>query len=400
MELLMKGCRLIDWDKDFYGDIYILNGKIEDFGSNLNYDCNTINCEGLAVLPSFIDMHVHFRDPGYTYKGDIYTGSLAALKGGYTFVNLMANTNPICSNMDVVNYVLDKSKELDLIDVHQTVSITKNFDGVSLDHIDKLEKCVKFLSDDGKGVQEEDIMYDALIKARGKGLILIAHEEDESVVNIDSRQSENNMTFRDIELVRKTKSRLHFAHVSTKEAMMGIISAKKEGLPITCEVTPHHIALYDNDYKVNPPIRLIEDINSLISGIKEGFVDVISTDHAPHSHEDKLKGACGISGLETAFSVCYTTLAKNGHISIKKLSELMSKNPGEIVGVNKGKIEKGYDGDLVLVDLEKEIEVDKNTFVSKGKNTPFHKRKYYGEILATVKNGKIKYNGGISFDNR
>lgn len=139
----------------------------------------------------------------------------------------MANTNPICSNMDVVNYVLDKSKELDLIDVHQTVSITKNFDGVSLDHIDKLEKCVKFLSDDGKGVQEEDIMYDALIKARGKGLILIAHEEDESVVNIDSRQSENNMTFRDIELVRKTKSRLHFAHVSTKEAMMGIISAKR-----------------------------------------------------------------------------------------------------------------------------------------------------------------------------
>lgn len=227
MELLMKGCRLIDWDKDFYGDIYILNGKIEDFGSNLNYDCNTINCEGLAVLPSFIDMHVHFRDPGYTYKEDIYTGSLAALKGGYTFVNLMANTNPICSNMDVVNYVLDKSKELDLIDVHQTVSITKNFDGVSLYHIDKLGKCVKFLSDDGKGVQEEDIMYDALIKARGKGLILIAHEEDESVVNIDSRQSENNMTFRDIELVRKTKSRLHFAHVSTKEAMMGIISAKR-----------------------------------------------------------------------------------------------------------------------------------------------------------------------------
>ena len=208
MKLLLKGAKVIDYNKEFKGDIYIEDGKILDFGPDLNYDCEIINCNGLVVMPSFIDLHTHFRDPGFTYKEDLYTGSKAALKGGYTFVNLMANTNPICSSMEVVNYVLEKSKELDLIDIHQTVSITKDFDGKTLEHIDSLGKEVKFLSDDGKGVQESVVMYRALKKAKEKNLTIIAHEEDEGIVGVDSRLSENIMTFRDIELVRGTRAKL------------------------------------------------------------------------------------------------------------------------------------------------------------------------------------------------
>ncbi|HHV26804.1 MAG TPA: dihydroorotase [Tissierellia bacterium] len=400
MKLLLKGAKVIDYNKEFKGDIYIEDGKILDFGPDLNYDCEIINCNGLVVMPSFIDLHTHFRDPGFTYKEDLYTGSKAALKGGYTFVNLMANTNPICSSMEVVNYVLEKSKELDLIDIHQTVSITKDFDGKTLEHIDSLGKEVKFLSDDGKGVQESVVMYRALKKAKEKNLTIIAHEEDEGIVGVDSRLSENIMTFRDIELVRGTRAKLHLAHVSTKQAIEGIVKGKEEGLPITCEVTPHHISLYNNSYKVNPPIRKKEDVSALIEAIKAGYVDAIGTDHAPHSVEDKKNGACGISGLETAFSISYTTLVRGGHTSLNKLSEIMSANPGEIADINKGRIEVGYDGDLVLLDLNKEVKINSKNFVSKGKNTPFNGEKYWGEIIATIKSGKVKYNGGIEVDYR
>lgn len=400
LDLLIKEARVLDYNKDFKGDIYIQNGKIKDFGENLKYDCKVIYCEDLVAMPSFIDLHVHFREPGYTYKEDVYSGSKAALKGGYTFVNLMANTDPVCSYMDVVDHVLKKSEELYLVDLHQTVSITKDFDGETLEHIDSLGKEIRFLSDDGKGVQSSLTMYKALRKAREKDLTIIAHEEDEDLVHMDSRLSENLMTFRDIELVRATGAKLHLAHVSTKESIEGIIIGKKAGLPITCEVTPHHISLHNSTYKVSPPIREKKDTFALIEAIKDGYVDVIATDHAPHSIEDKKRGACGISGLETAFSICYTSLVKNGPISLNKLSEIMSANPGNIAGIDKGKIEIDYDGDLVLLDLNKEIKIDSEKFVSKGKNSPFHGQSYWGEVMLTIKNGEIKYNGGKDCDNR
>ena len=399
MELLLKGGRIVDFISNFCGDIYIKDGKIAECGENLNYNCKTINCEGLVIMPAFIDMHVHFREPGYEYKEDIKSGSLAALRGGYTCANLMANTNPICSSMEIVDFVLNRARELDLIDVHQTVAITKNFDGKTIDHIDNLESSVKFLSDDGKGVKDNLVMYRALKKAKEKGFTIIAHEEDDSLVDFDTRLSENIMTKRDIELARSINGRIHFAHVSTKEAISDIIKAKNEGVPITCEVTPHHLALYDNDYKVNPPIREKEDVKALINAIVDGYVDVIATDHAPHSEEDKRNGACGISGIETSFSICYTVLVKGGHISLNKLSELMSKNPSELMNVNKGKIKPGYDGDLVIVDLDSLVKVDSKNFASKGKNTPFQGKEYYGKILTTIKGGVVKYDGGIKYDN-
>ncbi|SDY97148.1 dihydroorotase [Proteiniborus ethanoligenes] len=392
MELLIKGARIIDWRQDITSDVYIKNGTIQDIGNNIQVDCKIIEAKGLALLPSFVDMHCHFREPGFEYKEDLLSGNLAAVRGGYTAVNLMANTNPVCSNMEVVNYVLNRAKEIGLIDVHQSVSITNGFDGHSIYHLDNIDESVKIISDDGNGVENNRVMLQAMLKAVEKNLIIMSHAEDRELSLYDTALSENISTIRDIELANYTKARLHMAHVSTKEALQYIIDGKRKGINITCEVAPHHIALDNStEYKVNPPLRNKEDVNFLIEGIKQGWVDVIATDHAPHSALDKEKGLPGISGLETAFSVCFTKLVKEKHISLNKLSELMSKNPANIMRLNKGQIKKGYDGDLVIVDLEKMYHIDISKFASKGKNTPFDKSKVWGSIEATIKAGEIIY---------
>lgn len=399
MDLLIKNCRIIDESKDIFGDIYIENGRIVDFGKSIDVNCKTINGANLITLPSFIDMHAHFREPGYSYKEDIESGSRAALKGGYTLVNLMANTNPIVSSMDIVDYILQKAKELDLIDIHQTVSITRDFDGKTIEHLDNIDGRVKFVSDDGKGIQSNRTMYEAMLKAKKKKLTLILHEEDEEISTFDSRLSENIMTLRDLYLAKLTGARIHLAHVSTKESIDMIRRAKREGVSVTCEVSPHHFSLYDLDYRVSPPIRRKNDVEAILEGIRDQTVDIIATDHAPHSLEDKKKGAPGISGLETSFSISYTSLVKAKIISINQLSKLLSAQPARLMGVKKGRIEKGFDGDLVLVDLDQKVKVDSSKFLSKGKNTPFDGMEFYGRILATIRRGQIKYNGGIEGDN-
>jgi dihydroorotase len=392
MELLIKNARIIDSSQDFKGDVYIKFGIIQEIGLNLTKHCETIDAEGLVLMPSFVDLHCHFRDPGLTYKEDIYTGSQAAVRGGYTAVNLMANTMPVCSSMDTINYVLDKSREINLIDIHQTASITKDMLGTDLSHLDKLDNLVKMISDDGKGVSNSKLMLEAMIKAKAKDLMVITHAESEDLTTIDTRLAENTMTWRDITLAKFTDCQLHMAHVSTIEAMKAVIEAKKEGVRVSCEVTPHHIALTNQtEYKVNPPLRERADVEYLIKAIQEGFVDAIATDHAPHSVEDKLKGANGISGIETSFSVCYTKLVKDGYITLNKLSEIMSRNPARLMRVNKGEIKIGYDGDVVLVDLNSDYVVDSESFRSKGKNTPFNGMKLYGEILKTIKGGIVVF---------
>lgn len=394
MGILIKNVRIVDESKDFHGDLYIEKGLIKDYGKSLNYDCETIDGNNLVLMPGFIDLHAHFRDPGYTYKEDLLSGSKAALKGGYTYVNLMGNTDPICSSMETVEYVLEKSKEIDLIDIHQTMSITKDFDGQSLDHLDEIGNRVKIISDDGKGIKSNLTMYRAMVKAREKDLIILSHAEDEDLTPIDYRISENIISMRDIYLSELLEAKLHLTHVSTKEVIDMIRKSKKEGNKLlSCDVTPHHIALWDNNYRVNPPIRARADVDALIEGIIDGTVDTIGTDHAPHSKEDKEKGSPGMVGLETAFSICYTSLVKSGKIDLMKLSRLLSGRGGEILSVNKGKIQKGYDADLVLVDIDKESLVDSSKFESKGKNTAFEGMEFYGQVKCTIKDGKIKYGG-------
>lgn len=394
MDLLIKNANMIDAYESFYGDILIIDGIITEIGKEINKNgIDIIDAKGLTLMPSFIDTHAHFRDPGLTYKEDMESGSRAAAKGGYTGVCLMGNTNPICSTKEVVEYVRNKAKEVGLIDVHQCVSITENFGGKSIEHLNAFDddKELVAITDDGVGVMDSSIMMKAMEKAKENNWIVMSHAEDKTFSKIDMRIAEDLMTIRDLYLAKVTKARLHMAHVSTIESIEAIRRAKKEGANVTCEVTPHHIGLTteESNYRVNPPIRKKEDVNAIIEGIKDGTVDCIGTDHAPHTEEDKAKGAPGMVGLETAFSICYTELVRKNGISINKLSELMSRNPAKILGMNKGSITIGKDGDLVLVDLNKEIVIDKEKFASKGKNTPFHGRKYFGEVIMTIKGGKL-----------
>ena len=400
MNLLIKNANIVDAHEEFCADVLIIDGKIAEIGIELNKkDVEIIDANGLTLMPSFIDTHAHFREPGLTHKEDIESGSKAAAKGGYTGVCLMGNTNPICSSKEVVEYVRNRSKEVGLIDVHQCVSITENFAGKSIEHLNAFDNDKKLvaITDDGVGVMDSSIMMKAMEKAKENNWIVMSHAEDKTFSKIDMRIAEDLMTIRDLYLAKVTGARLHMAHVSTVESINAIRRSKSEGANVTCEVTPHHIGLTTeiSNYRVNPPIRKQEDIDAIIAGIKDGTVDCIGTDHAPHTEEDKQNGAPGMVGLETSFSICYTELVKKHGISINKLSELMSKNPANILGMNKGTITVGKDGDLVLVDLNKEVVIDRETFVSKGKNTPFHGRKYYGEVIATIKAGKVIYSTNV-----
>lgn len=395
MNLLIKNVNLIDESNNFFGDIYIENGLIKELGTSLNKECETLDGKGLVLMPAFIDTHAHFRDPGFEYKEDIESGSKAAVRGGYTTVTLMPNTKPVCSSKEVLDYVVNKGKEVGLVDLYQTVSITKNLSGEEINHLKELEgnPNVKAITDDGKGVSDSKIMMEAMKIAKENNWIVMSHAESPEFSKVDMRLAENMMTWRDITLAKFVDCRLHMSHVSTKEAMKYIIEGKNDGVKVTCEITPHHLALNNkiSNYRVNPPIREEEDVNFLIKAIKMNYVDCIGTDHAPHSKEDKEKGAPGMIGIEQAFSICYTKLVKENHISLNKLSQLMSGNAAKLLNINKGKLQPGFLGDLVLIDLNKKRVFKEEDIVSRSKNTPFNGMEFYGDVVVTIKNGKIVY---------
>ena len=397
MNLLIKNVNLIDESNNFFGDIYIEKGVIKELGTELNKECETLDGKGLVLMPAFIDTHAHFRDPGFEYKEDIESGSKAAVRGGYTTVTLMPNTKPVCSSKEVLDYVVNKGKEVGLVDLYQTVSITKNLSGEEINHLREFEgnPNVKAITDDGKGVSDSKIMMEAMKIAKENNWIVMSHAESPEFSKVDMRLAENMMTWRDITLAKFIDCRLHMSHVSTKEAMKYIIEGKNDGVKVTCEITPHHLALNNkiSNYRVNPPIREEEDVNFLIKAIKMNYVDCIGTDHAPHSKEDKEKGAPGMIGIEQAFSICYTKLVKENHISLNKLSQLMSGNAAKLLNINKGKLQPGFLGDLVLIDLNKKRIFKEEDIVSRSKNTPFNGMEFYGDVVVTINNGKIVYNG-------
>ncbi|MDK0708703.1 dihydroorotase [Clostridium perfringens] len=397
MNLLIKNVNLIDESNNFFGDIYIEKGVIKELGTELNKECETLDGKGLVLMPAFIDTHAHFRDPGFEYKEDIESGSKAAVRGGYTTVTLMPNTKPVCSSKEILDYVVNKGKEVGLVDLYQTVSITKNLSGEEINHLREFEgnPNVKAITDDGKGVSDSKIMMEAMKIAKENNWIVMSHAESPEFSKVDMRLAENMMTWRDITLAKFVDCRLHMSHVSTKEAMKYIIEGKNDGVKVTCEITPHHLALNNkiSNYRVNPPIREEEDVNFLIKAIKMNYVDCIGTDHAPHSKEDKEKGAPGMIGIEQAFSICYTKLVKENHISLNKLSQLMSGNAAKLLNLNKGKLQPGFLGDLVLIDLNKKRIFKEEDIVSRSKNTPFNGMEFYGYVVVTIKNGKIVYKG-------
>ena len=388
--MLLKNARLASGQPV---DLLLKDGLIAAMGLDLAADGEEVlDCAGRTVLPAFVDLHCHWRTPGFEYKEDIATGSAAAAAGGYTFVNLMPNTKPVCSSADIAHSVMAEAERIGLCAANQTVSITQNFDGHTLDHLKTLPEDLKFITEDGKGVQSGNVMAKAFAIAAQRGLTIMSHAEDMDISPWDYRLAENIETVRNLHLSEYYGTRLHMCHVSTKEAVEAIGAAKWKGVPVTCEVTPHHLWFADTDYRVNPPIRKAEDVDALVEAIRLGVVDAIATDHAPHTDEEKAAGAAGMVGLETAFGVCYTKLCREKGLPLARLAELMSTAPAEILGLaGHGRVLPGYAADLVLVELDTPYTVDKNALHSKSHNCPYDGAQLFGRVDLTIKGGKVTW---------
>ena len=380
------------------GDVFSALGISDEF-----------NHSKYAVFPGFYDVHVHFREPGFSYKEDIKSGSLAAAHGGYTAVCTMPNLSPVPDSRENLEIQLDAIRKDAVINIYPYAAITVGEKGEELSDMEALAENAVAFSDDGRGVQSDDMMRSAMIKAKKLGKIIAAHCEVNDLLEGGyihkgeyarlhghkgiCSESEWKQIERDLRLVRETGCSYHVCHISAKESVELIRQAKKEGLDVTCETGPHYLVMNDMDleedgrFKMNPPLRSEEDRLALIEGIKDGTIDMIATDHAPHSAEEKSKGlqgsSFGIVGLETAFPVMYTRLVKTGIITIEKLTELMSTNPAKRFGIK-------TDGFSVW-DIEKEFTVDPDTFLSKGKATPFAGEKLTGVCMLTVSGGKTVY---------
>ncbi|WP_373599876.1 dihydroorotase [Paraclostridium bifermentans] len=378
--LLIKNVRVVDAKKNLKSDVLVENGKISKIDSNINIEnINCIDGKNYVLMPAFIDLHTHLRDPGLTHKEDLESGQKAALKGGFTVLCPMANTKPACDNKETMEYILNKSKELDLCEIKQVCAITKNLEGQEMIDIESMRTYTDLFSDDGYTLHNEKIMKEALELSRNLNFKVLTHCQPEyEIVN------------RDLKLLKEVGGNLHICHISLKDTLEEIKKYKNEGFKFTCEVGPHHIFGYGLDYKVNPSFAEEEDMKYLIQGIKDGYIDMIGTDHAPHTEEDKKNGSPGISNIEVAFQMVNKVFSEN-NIKLSKLSEMMSYNPAKLLGLDQGLIEEGLRADLVLVDEEYEESIDTSKFISKGKNNPFNGQRVKGKVLMTIKNGKIMY---------
>lgn len=422
MELLIKHGLVVSPEDGLNSeaDIYIRDGRIADIGENLSFDgANIIDAEGLAVFPGLVDMHVHFREPGFEYKEDILSGSRAAAAGGYTSVCCMPNTKPAADNAAVIEYIKRKAEKA-ICHVYPIAAITKNQEGRELTEMGELLECgaVAF-SDDGRPVESSRIMRLAMqyLKGLNSGFI-ISHCEDVSLtdggVMNEGRQStflglkgapgaaEALMVAREGLLAETLGVHVHIAHVSCAQSVNLIRDFKARGVKITCETCPHYICASDEEVsftdantKVNPPLRGREDVEAIKKGLTEGVIDCIATDHAPHHADEKNVefnlAASGISGLETSFALCYTQLVRGGLMDLSGLLRLMSASPARITGLEAGALKKGMPADIAIADLERPFRIDVNKFYSKGKNNPFNSREVYGKIKYTVLGGEIVY---------
>ena len=385
-----------------------LKGFVSDFLSKESF--SAFRSPSFAIFPGFCDVHVHFREPGFSYKETILTGSMAAAHGGYTAVCTMPNLNPVPDSAENLGMQLKIIEDDSVIHVYPYGAITVGQKGEKLSDMEAMANDAIAFSDDGRGVQSDDMMREAMLRAKALGKMIVAHCEVNSLLRSgyihDGKyasahghrgicsESEYAQIARDIELVKETGCAYHVCHISTKESVDIIRKAKAEGVNITCETGPHYLVMDDSDlqedgrFKMNPPLRDKEDRLALVEGIIDGTIDMIATDHAPHSAEEKSKGlagsAFGIVGLETAFPVMYTKLVLTGIISLEKLINLLSDNPRKRFGIPLG-------NDFTVWKLDEEITVNPEEFLSKGRSTPFAGEKFMGECMLTVCDGRIVY---------
>lgn len=422
MTILIKNGRLINPSEnlDKVMDIFVEDGIIKEKAESIEKQADTvIDAVGCYVMPGLIDLHVHFRDPGLTYKEDIETGSKAAAKGGFTTVCCMPNTKPVVDNVETVKYIIEKGEKTGLTNVLPVGAVTKNMAGVEITNVEELKKAgICAISEDGKSVMNSGVYRKAMKNAAKANVPVLAHCEDINlveggVINLGDKSSElgvkgisnaveDVIAMRDIMLAKETGATLHLCHCSTKDSVEMVKRAKEEGIKVTAEVCPHHFSMCSDDitsndgnFKMNPPLRAREDMEALIKGLQDDIMDVISTDHAPHSAEEKAKdlehAPFGIVGLETSVALTVTNLVKKGYLTPMQMAAKMSYNPAKVLGIPKGTLDEGKIADITIIDPDKEYTIDVNTFESKGKNTPFDGYKVSGEVEYTILNGKVVY---------
>lgn len=417
MKLLLKNGNVIGSEVKQL-DILIEDGIIKEIGEGLEDDhAEVIDCSYKHISPGFIDMHVHLREPGFEHKETVQTGTLAAARGGYTTICPMPNTRPVPDNIETLKKFLDIVEKDAVVNVLPYASITTSLtEHGQIVEMGELSPFVAGFTNDGVGIQSAKTMYEAMQEANKYEALIAAHCEDESLLyggyvhrglkselegwkGITSL-SESLQIARDCLIAEETNSKYHVCHISTKEGVRSVAEAKLRGQKVTCEVTPHHLLLVDRDvqntnFKMNPPLRGVDDKYALIKALVDGTIDVIATDHAPHSSEEKGRGMekapFGIVGLETAFPLIYTNLVKTNMATLEDAVKWFSYNPAKILNIDAGRITTGRKADIVILDLNKKARIDSNTFFSKGKNTPFNGWECFGWPVMTMVSGKVVY---------
>ena len=424
MKILIKNGRVLnpDTNTDITGDVLVYDDRVKAIGENINEACDeVIDASGCFVMPGFIDLHVHFREPGFEYKETIKTGSMAAAAGGYTTVCPMPNTNPVIDSPEMVRFIIETAKRDAVINVLPIGAVTKGQLGKEIADIKGMKEAgAVAISEDGKSVMDVVTYKSAMKLAAEADIPVMAHCEEINlarggVIN-ESKKSEefglcgisndveDLIEARDIILAKSTGARLHLCHCSTRASVAIVKGAKEAGVKVSAEVCPHHFSLTSSDitsddgnFKMNPPLRERADVEALIRGLSWGIMDAISTDHAPHSQEEKSRGLkdspFGIVGLETAASLAFTRLVEPGFLSPLQMADRMSAGPARIIGIEKGSISAGRIADIVIFDPSARRVVDKNTFFSKGRNTPFHGMELKGRVVRTIAAGKTVYDG-------